>query len=76
MPRSGVTNPLREPGPYRIVGDNSGHEYVIPTARGRHWDKWLTSEEASDGLLPIYAERIDGTFVILDYALRDAALAE
>lgn len=59
---------LREPGPYQIANDDSGHDYVIPVARAKHWDKWLHSTEWEDGLVPMYADRIDGHFQIVDYA--------
>jgi hypothetical protein len=62
-----MPNPAREPGPYRIASDDSGHEYVIPIARAKHWDKWVGSEECGDGEVPMYADRIDGNFQILDY---------
>jgi hypothetical protein len=60
----------KEAGPYRIVGDDSGHKYVIPIARETHWEKWVGSEAWADGDVPDYAECIDGTFQILDYSTR------
>ena len=58
---------LREPGPYQIASDDSGHDYVIPVARAQHWDSWLHSTEWEDGVVPMYADPIDGHFQILDY---------
>lgn len=60
---------LREPGPYLIANDDSGHDYVIPIARAAHWDKWINSQEWEDGLVPMYADRIDGHFQIVDYTV-------
>lgn len=45
---------------YKIVGDNSGHDYVIPVERSEEWEKWLDSQDWKDGVTPIYAMRIDG----------------
>lgn len=58
---------MREPGPYVTIGDDSGHDYVIPVVRVRDWERWINSEDWSDGIVPAYAERIDGNFRILDY---------
>ena len=46
---------------HRIVGDDSGHEYVIPSDKDEEWDTWLQDEEAvAYGGLPIYATRVEG----------------
>ena len=59
-----------ESGPYKIVNDDSGHEYVIPVHRAEEWDAWLHSQDWEDGELPgTWAERIDGNFVITGYRL-------
>lgn len=59
----------RESPPYRIVDDESGHEYVIPVFRTAEWEKWIYSEDWEDGDVPGWAEQIDGHFIILDYRL-------
>lgn len=59
----------REAGPYQIVNDDSGHEYVIPLARRMDWANWIGSEDWNDGVTPDYAERIDGHFTVLDYSI-------
>lgn len=59
----------KESGPYVLASDDSGHEYVIPKARSQHWEAWLGSDDWMDGVAPDWAERIDGTFEILDYKL-------
>lgn len=59
----------RETGPFQIVGDDSGHEYVIPIVRRAHWAQWIDSQDWQDGIVPEYAERIDGHFTILDYSI-------
>lgn len=59
----------RESPPYRIVGDDSGHEYVIPVVRTAEWETWVGSEAWQDGDVPDWAEQIDGHFIILDYRL-------
>lgn len=51
---------------YRIVGDNSGHDYVIPVDRSAEWTAWLDSQDWRDGITPIYAMRIEGTFTFAD----------
>ena len=46
---------------YIIVGDDSGHEYVIPADKGREWYAWLEDEEASSyGPFPEYAKTVEG----------------
>jgi hypothetical protein len=59
----------REAGPYVIRDDDSGHDYVVPVARLQHWARWIGSTDWDDGTVPEYAERIDGSFMILDYQL-------
>ena len=59
---------MKENGPYRIVGDDSGHDYIIPVARSAEWDAWVGSE-LWENELPEWAERIDGNFVITAYRL-------
>jgi hypothetical protein len=53
----------KEPGPYILVTDDSGHWYVIPEARREHWDinrdNDFTGEEGA-GEYPDYAEAVGG----------------
>lgn len=50
-----------ERGPYCIVRDDDAHSYVIPVARERDWEKFLTSDDALDGVTPVWAESIGGS---------------
>lgn len=46
---------------YILVGDNDGHDYVIPSNKLREWWLFLEDEEAySYGPLPRWAERVEG----------------
>jgi hypothetical protein len=56
-----MDNPFKEPGPYQLANDDSGHWYVIPAAREGHWDNWLGGSEWADGLVPMYAEAVGGS---------------
>lgn len=53
---------------YCIVGDNSGHEYYIPTDRADDWNEWLGIDEDDERSwdCPAYAVRIDGRFTFTD----------
>lgn len=53
---------------YRIVGDNSGHEYYIPEDRSDEWRKWAEIDEDDERSwdVPEYAVRIDGRFTFTD----------
>lgn len=46
---------------YIIVGDNSGHDYVIPMPQREHWDAWIGSDDWAAGVTPPYAMRVEGT---------------
>ena len=54
-------NPSKEPGPYQLANDDSGHWYVIPVSRASHWDKWIGGSEWEDGNVPPYAEAVGGS---------------
>lgn len=51
---------------YVIVGDDSGHEYVIPMARRSDWTAFMESDEPASGEVPAYAMRIEGTLTFKD----------
>ncbi len=58
----------KEPTRYRIVGDNSGHEYFIPADKSDDWNKWAEIDEDDERSwdAPSYATRIDGRFTFAD----------
>jgi hypothetical protein len=58
----------KTPVRYRIVGDNSGHEYFIPVDRSGDWDKFMAIDEDDERSwdVPKYATRIDGRFTFTD----------
>lgn len=53
---------------YRLVADNSGHEYYIPVDRSKDWDEWMELDELDERSwdVPNYAMRIDGRFTFTD----------
>lgn len=63
---------IKQPGPYQLTNDDSGHWYIIPSSCEIHWDQWLGSSEWEDGDVPEYAEPVDGSptrVVFPDYKL-------
>lgn len=50
-----------------LVGDESGHEYVIPENKSEEWEKWLESEEAELGDVPEWADKKEGLFRFKQY---------
>lgn len=53
---------------YRIVGDNSGHQYYIPVDREAEWDTFMEIDEDDERswTVPDFAARIDGRFTFTD----------
>lgn len=52
---------------YKMVGDESGHEYAIPVDKSDDWEEWLNSEAAELGdELPDYAIIVGGYFSFTD----------
>lgn len=48
---------------YRLVGDDSGHDYVVPVDKTDEWYQWMDSEAAELGdEPPEWARIIAGTF--------------
>ena len=58
----------QETARYRIVGDNSGHKYVIPVAKSEDWSRWMEipDDDERAWVEPEYAVRIDGNFTFTD----------
>ncbi len=54
---------------YEVVSDDSGHDYVIPSARKLRWYIWCDSEEAELGAVPEWAERINGKLRFENYVI-------
>lgn len=46
-----------------LVGDNSGHKYVIPVAKLEAWETFCVSPDHDDGNVPDWATRVDGRLV-------------
>jgi len=53
---------------FKIVGDNSGHEYYIPVDCSSDWDTFMEIPEDDERSwdVPQYAVRIDGRFTFTD----------
>lgn len=51
---------------YRLVGDNDGHEYVIPVDKSDAWYAFLDSSDYDYGVEPDYAIRVDGRLTFTD----------
>lgn len=53
---------------YRIVGDNSGHQYYIPVENQAEWDAFMELDEDDESSwdVPSFAVRIDGRFTFTD----------
>ena len=63
-------NPIAEQR-YRIMGDDSGHDYFIPVGQEKDFEKWVASfsDECEDEYYqgPDFQEnRIDGRFTFTD----------
>ena len=52
---------------FKLVHDNDGHQYVIPSLKSGEWWAWL---EEADNDLPEWARRVDGHFSFLDPEVR------
>lgn len=52
---------------YRIVKDNDGHGYVIPVARTEEFFLWENSTEAEDGIVPEWADPINGSTLLVTF---------
>lgn len=61
----------KEPGPYILTDDDSGHHYVIPKAREAHWQHWLGGQEWEDGDVPVYADAVGGSLALLSFPSYD-----
>lgn len=53
---------------YCIVGDDSGHDYVIPVDKELHWNFWLDECIKNDSWteVPEYAIRTEGNLTFTD----------
>ena len=53
---------------YRLVGDNSGHEYYIPIDRTKEWAAFnaLSDDDPASWTVPTFAVMIDGTFTFAE----------
>lgn len=53
---------------FKIVGDNSGHDYYIPVERSGEWETFIGLDENDEASwdVPDYAVRIDGRFTFTD----------
>ena len=58
---------VKEPGPYCFESDEDGHFYVIPIARMKAWSEWLRSEDADDGVEPIWAHCVGGNPSLISF---------
>lgn len=54
---------MKEYTAHVIRGDDSGHEYAVPVDKVTDWDKWIGSDDWRAGIVPDYAQRIDGEFM-------------
>lgn len=65
LPLPYETNPKTR---YRIVGDNSDHEYYIPVERSADWEVFMAIDEDDERSwdVPEFAKRIDGNFTFTD----------
>lgn len=46
---------------FRLVSDDSAHQYVIPDVMYDDWLVWLESQDAEDGVTPSWARRLPGS---------------
>jgi hypothetical protein len=51
------------PQRYRLMGDDSGHEYFVPVGKEQEFDKWVSEES---GEIDFSQNRIDGRFTFID----------
>jgi hypothetical protein len=54
-------------GPFILVTDDSGHWYVIPSAKRIRWAVWLESEDAELGSPPDYAQAVGGNPNLVEF---------
>lgn len=54
-----------------LVGDNSGHEYVIPESKQDEWDTFMEIPEDDERSwdVPEWAERKEGRFRFTEYEI-------
>lgn len=56
---------------YTIVDDDSGRNYIIPYRFLDDWDAWICSESWSNGIVPRWADMIEGeTLLFKEYKLK------
>lgn len=53
---------------FKIVGDDSGHEYCIPVARTADWEAFmaLDADDPASWDAPDWAERVEGYLTFTD----------
>ena len=54
-----------KPQRYRIMGDESGHEYYVPVDQEAQFEEWVAAEGCHD-VLDFDENRIDGRFTFTD----------
>lgn len=54
-----------ESGPFILVSDDDGHDYIIPVSRRNDWDKWcdMDSYDCESWQVPNYAMSVDRPFI-------------
>lgn len=53
---------------FRIVSDNSGHDYYIPVDKTEEWRRFseIDEDDPASWDVPLFAKRIDGRFTFTD----------
>lgn len=52
---------------YFLDRDNEGHWYIIPSDKEKEWNKWFSSEDYNDGIIPNYVIEVGGSHTLVRF---------